>query len=273
MTQARYEASRAGRQYDTVDPKNRLVAGELEQRWNERLQAVLALERELEALAPARDAALSSADRDRLMQLGADLEQAWHSDGATAATRKRILRLVIREIVVRVGDRILDLVIHWEGGDHTSLQVQKNKCGQHRWSTAADTVDLVRVLARQMPDRSIASLLNRSGKKTGRGNSWTAGRVCALRTYHRIPVYREGERAERDEVTLDEAAAALKVSPSTVRRLIAEGVLPASQLCKGAPWVINSADLNHDEVKNEADARRLRRPSSHNPNQITMQLQ
>jgi excisionase family DNA binding protein len=207
-----------------------------------------------------------------LLQLGADLEQAWHSDGATAATRKKILRMVIREIVVRV-DGVLDLVIHWEGGDHTSLQVQKNKSGQHRWTTAADTVDLVKVLARQMPDKSITALLNRAGKKTGRGNSWTAGRVRALRDYHHIPVYREGERAERAEVTLDEAAAILKVSPSTIRRLIATDVLPASQLCKGAPWIIKSADLNRDEVKNAAAARRLRRPLSQSPDQITLQLQ
>jgi excisionase family DNA binding protein len=81
-----------------------------------------------------------------------------------------------------------------------------------------------------------------------------------LRNQHTIAAYREGERAERGEVTLDEAAAALNVSPSTVRRLIDEQSLPAQQLCKGAPWVIKACDLERFEVKQVAQARRFRRP-------------
>lgn len=76
----------------------------------------------------------------------------------------------------------------------------------------------MRVLARQMPDKAIASVLNRSGKTTGRGNGWTKSRVCSLRSHFDIAVYRESERRDRGEVTLDEAAAALSVRPSTVRR-------------------------------------------------------
>jgi len=67
---------------------------------------------------------------------------------------------------------------HWQGGDHTTLRVAKNHVGQHRWSTEADVVELVSVLARQMPDQAIAAVLNRAGKTTGRGNGWTRSRVC-----------------------------------------------------------------------------------------------
>ncbi|MGF1623190.1 MAG: hypothetical protein ACFCUR_21615, partial [Rhodomicrobiaceae bacterium] len=87
---------------------------------------------------------------------------------------------------------------------------------------------------RQMPDKAIAAVLNRAGKTTGRGNGWTQSRVCSLRSHNAIPTYRDGERQERDEVTLDEVAAALSVSPSTVRRLIKDDQLAANQLCKGA---------------------------------------
>jgi hypothetical protein len=173
LEQARYEAARACRQYEAVDPDNRLVAGELERRWNERLLAVRALEDERDALLARPEARPSEADRERLLSLGSDLERAWNSPGTTPATRKRIIRTLINEIVVRVCEQTLNLVIHWNGGDHTSLQVKKNRTGQHRWSTAADVVDLVRVLARQMPDYGIAAILNRAGKSTGRGNSWT----------------------------------------------------------------------------------------------------
>jgi excisionase family DNA binding protein len=272
LEQARYETARARRQYDAVDPDNRLVAGELERRWNERLLAARTLEDERDALAAMPDASLGEEDRQRLLALGSDLERAWNSPGATPATRKRIIRTLINEIVVCVSDQALDLVVHWHGGDHTALEVKKNRTGQHRWSATADVVDLVRSLARQMPDKYIAAVLNRAGKSTGRGNSWTRGRVNSLRNQQTIEPYREGERAERGEVTLDEAAAVLQVSASTVRRLIEDGTMPAQQLCKGAPWVIRSSDLDRAEVKEAAQARRLRRPPSGNPQQKELEL-
>lgn len=132
--------------------------------------------------------------------------------------------------------------------------VRKNRSGQHRWSEAGETIDLVRVLARQMPDKAIASVLNRAGKTTGRGNGWTQSRVCSLRSHNAIATSPEGERRERGEVTLDEAAAALPVSPSTVRRLIKDGQLAASQLCQGAPSIIKAADLKRADVKSAATA-------------------
>ena len=83
-----------------------------------------------------------------------------------------------------------------------------------------------------------------------------------MRSHNEIATYREGESRERGEVTLDEGAAALAVSPSTVLRIIKDGDLTATQLCKGAPWVIPVADLELGVVRQAADARRLRRPTS-----------
>ena len=270
LEQAHFEAARARRQYDAVDPDNRLVAGELEHRWNERLAAVRALEDECDTLAAAPTRSLSPTEPGRLLALGADLERAWNAPGATSATRKRIVRTLIEEIVARVEDDALDLVVRWQGGDHTFLRVRKNRAGQHRWSTDTDVLELVAVLARQMPDRAIAAILNRAGKKTGRGNGWTRSRVCWLRNHRGITPYREGERAERGEATLDEAAAALNVSAATVRRMINERLLTAHQLCKGAPWVIRTDDLARPDVKRVADQRRTRRPSSNDPHQNEM---
>jgi DNA invertase Pin-like site-specific DNA recombinase len=273
LEQARYEAARARRQYDAVDPDNRLVAAELEQRWNERLLAVRALEDERDALAASSHTPLTQAERERLLALGADVESAWHSPGAAPATRKRIIRTLIEEIVVRVEDDALCLVIRWMGGDHTPLRVRKNRAGQHRWSADADVVELVTVLARQVPDKAIAAILNRSGKATGRGNGWTRSRVNSLRHHRGIPPYRDGERAERGEVTLEGAAGVLNLSEATVRRLIQQKVLPASQYCKGAPWVIRAADLEGEAVKRAAEARRLRHPPSDEQRQNTLDFQ
>jgi excisionase family DNA binding protein len=273
IQQVQYEAARARRQYDAVDPDNRLVAGELERRWNEKLVQLRDLEIQRASLNQNKlSPALSAEDRARLMVLGKDLSKAWNSPGATIETRKKIIRLLIKEIIVDVADDKLALVIHWQGGDHTEMTVKKNKVGQTRWMVEADVVDLVRVLARQLPDMAIAAILNRSGKLTGHGATWTRTHVRGLRNTNGIPVYREGERAERGDVTLDEAADILKVSRATVHRMVRAGVLPAQQLCTGAPWIIRLADLRDDAVCRDAAARRSRRPVSQNPLQNSLVL-
>ena len=273
LKQARCEASRARRRYDAVDPDNRLVAGELEARWNARLGAVTALEDQIKAHdAAALSQKASTADRDRLLSLGADLERAWTSPGAAPATRKQIIRTLVEEIIARVDGETIELVVRWQGGAHSALAVRKNRSGQHRWSTDRDIVDLARALARLMPDKLIAATLNRAGKVTGRGHGWTQSRVCSLRNHHQIDVYREGERQERGEMTLDEAAEVLAISASSVRRLIQEGRLPAQQFCKGAPWIIKMDDLGRNDVIEAADKRRGSRPPSQNPHQKTLVL-
>src|SRR5260221_724501 len=102
LQQARFSAAYARRQYDAVDPANRLVAGELERRWNEALQVVHRIEGEIAALEARKPAPLGEKERRHLLQLGADLELAWSHPAATAATRKRILRAARHEIVVRI---------------------------------------------------------------------------------------------------------------------------------------------------------------------------
>jgi hypothetical protein len=248
LEQARYEATRARRQYDKVDPDNRLVAGELERRWNTALAAVRALEEELEALHRQRPAAISAEERQRLLQMGADLEAAWRHPAATAVTRKRIIRVVLREVVARVEDNQVHLLLHWQGGDHTRLTVKKNRRGQTRWSVEPETSGLIRACARLMPDKAIAGMLNRTGKRTGRLNGWTQSRVRSFRNTHGIAVYRDGEWAERGEVTLIEAARMLNLSPMTVLRQIRAGFIPAEQYCKATPWVIKRRDIEDSHL-------------------------
>ena len=269
LEQARYEAARARRQYDAVDPDNRLVAGELERRWDAALAAVEVLEKELETLARQRPVALDAEERQRLLQMGADLEAAWHHPAATAVTRKRLIRAVMREVVARVEDDQVQLLLHWQGGDHTRLTVRKNRRGQTRWAVEPETVDLIRTCARLMPDKAIAGMLNRTGKRTGRLNGWTQSRVRGFRNTHGIAVYVEGEWAARGEVTLTEAARMLDLSPMTVLRQIRAGIIPAEQYCKGAPWVIKRQDIeNQPRAKTERKG-----PPSSNPGQQTLIFQ
>jgi excisionase family DNA binding protein len=249
LAQARYEADRAHRQYNAVEPENRLVVGDLEKRWNERLEEVARLEEELRIACEQQPPAITEAQRSEILDLAVDLPRLWNHPSASAATRKRILRAVLEEIIVMVEPGQLRLKLHWRGGDHTALQVTKNRTGQTRWTTSVETEQLICDLARLGPDRNIASILNRLGVHTAKGLSWTQERVRGFRKDHQIAVYRDGERAERGEIVLHEAASRLGVSKMTVVRLIKDGLLPAKQACIGAPYVIKQADLDRAEVK------------------------
>lgn len=272
LEQARFEASRAARQYEAVDPDHRLVVAELERRWNEALAAVARLEEQLATRINSETLPLTPVQREQLLALGAELERAWEHTGACAETRKRILRAVLKEIVVRVTDGRLELKLHWQGGDHSALTVAKNRTGMHRWTTPAEIEQVIHGLARLLPDRAIAALLNRWGKRTAKGNTWTEARVCAFRSDRRIAIYREGEREERGEITLEQAAQTLGVSQMTVLRVIRAGALPAQQLCHGAPWVIRREDLERPAVR---DAMRSgsSRPLTADANQASLEFQ
>jgi excisionase family DNA binding protein len=249
LQQAHYEETHARRQYDAIDPDNRLVAGELERRWNNRLAVVARLEEQIRNLQNEQPRALHDDERATLLALADDLPQLWNHPTASNETRKRILRAVLEEIIVTVEADRLRLVLHWQGGDHTRLEVAKNRTGQNRWKTDIETVQLVRELARILPDHSIAPLLNRLGIRSAKGQSWTQLRVRNFRGVHQISVYRDGERTQRHELILHEAASLLGVHKMTVVRLIRDGLLPARQACVGAPYVIREDDLDRPALQ------------------------
>jgi excisionase family DNA binding protein len=270
LVQARYEATRAHRQYDAVDPENRLVVGDLERRWNERLAEVTRLEEEFCVARDKQPPIITDAEREGILALGTDLPRLWNHSASSSATRKRILRTVLEEIIVTVESGQLRLKLHWKGGDHTTLEVAKNRTGQHRWKTNTATETLICDLARLLPDRTIASILNRLDVRTAKGLTWTQQRVRTFRHDHGVAVYREGERAERGEVILHEAASRLGISKMTIVRLIKDGLLPAKQACTGAPYVIREADLDLPAVKRAIEKGRA---VSHDPRQGTLEYQ
>lgn len=268
LEQARFEVSRSRRQYDAVDPDNRLVAAELERRWNEALKHHNAIEAELQTLRANRPEALSEETRKALLQLGEDLPALWNHPQSSQQLKKRIVRTLLHEIVVTKSGEKISMILHWQGGDHTVMEFLKNRTGQHRYSSAEDLEPLVRELARIQPDAGIVSILNRLGRRTGRGHTWTAGRLRAFRGDRDISVYKDGERVARGEFTLEETAKMLHVSKETVRRLIASKDLPARQACAGAPWIIGRADIARIAATIKQGG-----PRTRSENQISLELQ
>lgn len=244
LQRAGYEVNRAQHQYDAVDPANRLVAGSLEKRWNDALAVQSRLEEEVAELMRQRPDALSDETKQALMALAVDVPRLWDHPDTTPDVRKRIVRTVVKEISVTSEGDSVRFLVHWQGGDHTELWLKKVPTGRHSRITNAETIDLIASLARLQPDERIAAIINRLGHRTAHGHTWTATRVCSLRNNHGIAAYREGERQERGELTVDEAAAALRVTPTTVLRLIRRKDLPATQACRNAPWTIRQVDLD-----------------------------
>jgi DNA invertase Pin-like site-specific DNA recombinase len=251
LERARYEANRARRQFDAVEPENRLVAGELEARWNQALEQVVALEMRIAAMGE-RSAPLNEEQRTELMALGDDLRTVWEHPDAPVQLKKRILRTVLNEIIVQSEreSHAHRLILHWAGGVHTELSVERNPSGQHRRQAERTVIDLVSELAKVCPDKAIAAILNRLGYKTGQEKNWNASRVAGLRGYHHIEPFQKHD----GWVTREQAAEELKVSNTVVKRLIREQTLPATQVVQCAPWVIDRKNLKLPAVQAQVQA-------------------
>jgi hypothetical protein len=251
LERARYEANRARRQFDAVEPENRLVADELETRWNHALEQVAALEARIAAMGE-RSTPLNDEQRTELMSLGDDVRTLWEHPDAPVQLKKRILRTVLNEIIVQSEreSRTHRLILHWAGGVHTELSVERNPSGQHRRRAGRTVIDLVSELSKVCPDKAIAAILNRLGYKTGQEKSWKASRVAGLRGYHNIEPFQKQD----GWVTQEQAAEELKVSDTVIKRLIREEVLPATQVIQCAPWVIDRKDLELPAVQAQVQA-------------------
>ena len=266
---ARYEVTRARRQYDAVDPANRLVAAALERRWNQALTTEAQLEAELLTLQhQSREHPLTDTAKRELLALARDLPALWDDPQRAPEHKKRLLRIALKEIIATCDGETIRLVLHWQGGDHTQVAFQKIRTGRHRYITDSDIVDIVRALARIETDPRIASILNRNDRRTAHGQPWTAKHVCSLRNHHSIAVYREGERQARDEQSVSEVAAILGVAPTTVLRLIRLKQLPATQACASAPWIVRASDVEQCVAVRHHRAT----PPSHDSPQLTLDI-
>jgi hypothetical protein len=265
LEQATYHATLAARRYEAVDPDNRLVAAELEARWNAALERVTELEGRVTMRGSAAPRSVPVVDRDTLESLATDLRSVWEAPSREMRVKQRIARLLIHEIIANTDDgtREIVLVIHWAGGRHSELRMPRPTAGDHRHRTGPDAEGVVRRMAGAWPDPEIAATLNRLRLRTGAGNTWTASRVASLRK--RLGLVDYDETRATPMLTLNQAADRLGVGPWVVRGLIACGLLEATQVVPCAPWQLDPAVLDTDAIrtatKNVVQGRH-RRPGS-----------
>lgn len=254
VEKASYDVQYARRQYDAVDPDNRLVAAELEKRWNDAIEQLHQAQLQLEAT-PTHQGP-SAQECDRLRQLGDDLERMWNDPDASMALKKRILRTALVEVLVDVNDEPREIVLslHWTGGVHTSLRVRRRGIGQHLKTTPETVLQLITDLAKICNDAEIAATLNRLGLRSARGRSWKRALVASLRGIHEIPVYHETN--SKPWVSRKQAMRELGIGYKAIDSLIRKGVLPARQIFPQAPWVIERTSLVLPQVQRAIDLMR-----------------
>ena len=254
LKEARYVADCASKRYEAVDPLNRLVADELESRWNAALVRVGELEQRIEAERSKQRPQLV-ASREDFLHLAGDLAAVWNDPDADVCLKKRIVRAVINEIVVDLDKAANEIVlmVHWHGGVHTELRVPRRKRGVSR-ATPEDVVDAVRSLARVCGDEMIAGLLNKNGVRTATGKRWRRGGVEGLRRRNDIPGNTAARRAANGWLTLKDAAAQLGVAPLTLRRAAERGQIPADHPLSNGPWIFTSDSLSDASAKELAAA-------------------
>jgi DNA invertase Pin-like site-specific DNA recombinase len=250
LKEARYAAQRACKRYESVDPLNRLVAEELESRWNAALVRVSEFEQRVET-ERARKRPQVVANREDFLHLATDLAAVWNDPNADVQLKKRIVRTVISEIIVDLDDDSSEIVltIHWAGGVHTELRVPHRKRGTTGWQTPKEVVDVVRSLARVCADELIAALLNKNGYRSFTGSRWSQARVSGLRWRHDIAGNTAQRRASHGWMTLKEAAAHLGVAPLTLRRATERGEVSADHPLPNGPWIFTRESLASQNLK------------------------
>jgi DNA invertase Pin-like site-specific DNA recombinase len=258
VERARFEADRARRQFDAVEPENRLVGRTLEATWEQSLTALRRAEADLAAQRTRRPTTLTAEELDWVGRAGADLRAVFEASSTTHRERKQLLRAIVAEVVitVRKEDRRADVRIVWEGGAFTEFTMELNRIGGHFHATDEDTVELVRRLAADYNDTTIAVILGRQRRRTATGLPFTKSRVASLRVAKNIPAFLKPEAVTPADdnvivVGIVQAERILGVSKVTIYRWLRDGFITGEQLVAGGPWRIPIDDAVRAKVVGE----------------------
>jgi len=237
IERATYEAQLAQRRYEEVDPANRLVAATLEQRWNTALEQVAVLTTAYTHHQQAQNSQELLQHREEVLALGKDLPRLWDAPTTTAKDRKRILRLLLKDITITRAEKVVSLQLRWQGGATEELRVPLRPKSYDRWRHTPDLVHRIRTLARDLSDEQLVQQLNQEGVKTNKGNAFTVSGIRWIRHTHAIPA---ANLKHAEELTVQEVAAQFGVSSHVVYYWIERHHIRARKPTShsGAPWFL-----------------------------------
>jgi hypothetical protein len=252
LEQLEYEAKRAFEQYDVVDARNRLAAAELERRWNEKLEEIETVRQQLSCFAE-RCCSLSAEEEAGILSMGERFAEVWYGDLCPSTLKKMIFRTVMEEVIARSDPdkKTLHFTIHWKGGVHTQLEMDRPRSAIET-ATPMEALEIIRRMAVRHGDDQIASVLNRLGYSTGKGNRWNQNRVATARKNHSIAGQKRA-LPDPERVSLNEAARLCGVSHRSIERLVEAGLMNREQVAARAPWEIRRSDLDAEPVRSILD--------------------
>src|ERR1700730_9168423 len=228
VERTRYEAERAERRYRAVEPENRLVARGLETEWENRLRDLSVAEAELRRREQRQPAHVGADERQRVLALGADLQQVWTAPTTTDRDRKELLRTLLEEVIIVVDrtEHRAHLTMRWRGSTLTTIDLSLPQYKISGVRTDEDTIELLTRLAEHYPDDLIASILNRQGRKTAYGERFTALQAGSIGRYRNSPRFKPPAGTPAGELaTMHQAAEILGIAPSTLHRWLNAGVI------------------------------------------------
>lgn len=255
LERTQYEADRAERQYQQVEPENRLVARSLEAKWNEKLVELTRVQEEYTQYRSRLSWRPTEQDRAEILELAHTLPRIWRASTTTSKDRKRIIRLLIEDVTIFAEARNPDirLGLRWRNQCceelHASKPLPKNIARKH----TSETAELVRELAKTMSDEHIVMYFNELDRRTPEGRLFTVDSIQWIRYLHKIPAY----SVPRQGLTVKEVAERLAVSTHVVYYWLEHGMLKAQKRGPGYPW-----DILLDEQK-EAELRQRVQESGH----------
>jgi DNA invertase Pin-like site-specific DNA recombinase len=264
IERARYDVDLAERRYEAVDPANRLIASTLEKRWNDAMQRLLELEAELANFERQTLRTITAEQKRQILQLGRDFPRLWTAPTTAARDRKRMLRLLIRDITVVKGpeQKRLRLHIRWQGGttETVELHLAPNRAEAVRYHDAF--VARIRGLAVTHDDDEIIALLKRDGLTSSTGKPFTISMIRWIRHKHRIP----GPSLPAGTFSVNQVRNRYGVSMWVVYYWIDRGLIIAQRRKPGLPYAITLTDATDQRLRDlVANSARLASPSP-NPN-------
>jgi excisionase family DNA binding protein len=248
LERAEYEVALAERRHQECDPSNRLVASTLERRWNDALLQLEDLKKQAAEFQRKEARVVTPEQKAKVLALARDLPRLWHAPTTPAKDRKRILRLLIKDVTVEklAEQRQLSVHIRWHGGASTDLSVQLPPKAADRVRYPSAIVDRVRELACSLLDAQVADQLNREGSVSAKGKPYTAKTVQWIRWRYQIS---PAVLKKAEELTVQQVAKQLGVSDSVVYDWIEKGMIQARRLNGGMPYWITLTAADKEKLR------------------------
>jgi len=247
IERAEYEAQLAQRRYEEVDPSNRLVAATLERRWNEALNQQQETQKKFEDFLANHANATTPQQREDILSLARDFPRLWKATTTQAKDRKRMVRLLVKDITINKGIQPKQLLaqIRWQGGASETLVIDLPPAIADKLRYPDEVVARVRELAATLPDNRIVAELHRENCRSSKGKEFTVSMIRWIRYRHKIP---SAALKLSQELTVAQVAQHFGVSIHVVYYWIERGLIEARRLNAGSPYWITLCPEKEQEL-------------------------